>query len=153
MKVLGVRADPKKTRYALVINDNGEFSLLNSDSESRLQYPADVINPDEKVDWLYRELVRIYHENTDIEKVCIKTNEYTQSDNKSKRETAYLEGAVLLFCHQNNIPVTVKIYASLGTKSSTVKDQAEQRVGKTVKYWDAKMADAIIVAWKGISES
>ena len=149
MKVLGIRVDPKKTRYALIDYDGTDFVLLNAEAESRLLYPANVSEADEKVDWLYRELERVFHDYQDIEKVCIKTNEYTQSDSKSKRESAYLEGAVLLFCRKNNIPVTVKIYASLSTRSADVKGHAEQRVGRTAKYWDTKMADAVIAAWQG----
>ncbi|MCB1701740.1 MAG: hypothetical protein KDI14_12990 [Halioglobus sp.] len=149
MKVLGIRVDPKKTMYALVEYDGDDFTLSNATTEARLLYPANVSDPDEKVDWLYRELERVLHENQAIEKVCIKTNEYTQSDSKSKRESAYLEGAVLLFCRKNNLPVTVKIYASLATKSAEVKHHAEQRVGRTAKYWDSKMADAVIAAWNG----
>ena len=42
-------------------------------------YPANIVESDEKVDWLYRELERVLHEHQDIEKICIKTNEYTQS--------------------------------------------------------------------------
>lgn len=149
MKVLGIRVDPQKTRFALIEYDGNNFRLLNADAESQLSYPANVSESDEKVDWLYKELSRILHERRDIEKICIKTNEYTQSDSKSKRESAYLEGAVLLFCRQNNIPVTVKIYASLSTRSADVKTHAEQRVGRTSKYWDTKMADAVIAAWHG----
>jgi len=149
MKVLGIRVDPQKTRYALIDYDGNDFTLLNSDTESRLLYPANVTAPDEKVAWLYQELARIFHEHQDIKKVCIKTNEYTKSDNKSKRESAYLEGTALLFCRQKNIPVIVKIYASLSTRSADVKNHAEQRVGRTVKCWDTKMADAVIAAWHG----
>ncbi len=149
MKVLGIRVEPKKTRYALVDYDGADFTLLNASEESRLSYPADVSDPDEKVDWLYRELVRLFHENQDIAKVCIKTNEYTQSDTKSKRETAYLEGAVLLFCRHKGLPVSTKIYASLATRSADVKTHAEQRVGRTTIYWDGKMADAVVAAWNG----
>ena len=149
MKVLGIRVDPQKTRYALIDYDGSDFTLLNADTESRLVYPVNVSDPDEKVDWLYKEFARVLHEHQDIEKVCIKTNEYTQSDSKAKRESAYLEGAILLFCRQNNIPVIVKIYASLSTRSADVKVHAEQRVGRTEKYWDTKIADAVIVAWHG----
>ena len=99
--------------------------------------------------WLYQELERIYHDHQDLDKVCIKTNEYTQKDSKAKRDSAYLEGVVLLFCKKNNIPVTVKIYASLSTRSADVKHHAEQRVGCTDKYWDTKAADAVIAAWDG----
>lgn len=149
MKVLGIRVDPRKTRYALVDYDGTNFTLLNADSESRLLYPVDISESEEKIEWLFRELERVLHEHHDIKRVCIKTNEYTQSDSKSKRETAYLEGAVLLFCRQKHLPVTVKIYASLGTRNADVKDDAERRVGRTNKYWDAKMADAVIAAWNG----
>lgn len=152
MKVIGIRIDPQKTRYALVERDGASFTLLNADDESRLQYPANVSNSDEKVEWLYRELGRVFQTHPDIQKVCIKTNEYTQSDSKSKRESAYLEGVVLLFCRQKGIPVDVKIYASLGTRSADVRDDAERRVGRTTRYWDTKMADAVVAAWKGMQE-
>ena len=149
MKVLGIRVDPKKTRYALVEYDGTNFSLLNAANESRLIYPANITDSVGKVDWLYRELGRMIRENGNIEKICIKTNEYTQSDTKAKRVSAHLEGVIILFCAQNNIPVDIKTYASLGTRSKEVRDHAEQRVGKTDKYWDTKMADAVIAAWKG----
>lgn len=149
MKVIGIRVDPKRARYALINYDDKGFTLLNANTESRLLFPASVSETDEKIHWLYQEIARVFHEHQDIEKVCIKTNEYTQSDSKSKRESAYLEGAVLLFCRQNNIPVTVKIYSSLATQSEDIKDHAEQRVGRTAKYWDTKMADAVIAAWHG----
>ena len=148
MKVLGIRVEPKKTRYALVDYNGTDFTLLNASAETRLSYPADVIEPDEKMNWLYRELERVLHENQDIAKVCIKTNEYTQSDTKSKRETAYLEGAVLLFSIHNGLPASTKIYASLATRSAD-ECHAEERVGRTSKYWDGKMADAVVAAWKG----
>ena len=149
MLVLGIRVDPQKTRYALLDYDGNNFVLLNADAESKLSYPANLSESEEKVEWLYKELERVLHENQAIAKVCIKTNEYTQSDSKAKRESAYLEGAILLFCKQKNIPVTVKIYASLATRSADVKSHAEQRVGRTTKYWDVKMADAVIAAWSG----
>ena len=45
-------------------------------------------------------------------------------------------------------PVATKIYASLATRSA-VKEHAIERVGQTTRYWDTKMADAIIAAWWG----
>mgnify|MGYP001037372527 CR=1 FL=1 len=152
MKLLGIRVEPKKARYALIGSDNGDFTFINADTESRLVYPDGLSKTDQKMDWLYQELARILHEHQDIKKVCIKTNEYTQSDNKSKRETAHLEGAVLLFCKQNNLPVTLKNYASLATRNSSVKEHAEERVGRSNKYWDTKIADAVVAAWRGARE-
>lgn len=149
MKVLGFRADPSGPRYAVVVNFDSAISLANADGETRLSYPASVTLPAEKASWLYREIERVFREHSDIACVVIKTNEYTQSDTKAKRESAYAEAMLLLYCAQHHVPVDVKIYTSLGTKSGDVKAHAEARVGRTSKYWDAKMADAVVAGWSG----
>jgi hypothetical protein len=149
MKVLGFRADPSSPRYAIVENKGGAFTLVNADGENRLLYPGSVSTPSEKLTWLYREIERLFREQPDIKRAIIKTNEYTQSDTKAKRESAYAEAMLLLYCAQHQISVEAKIYTSLGTKSSDVKAHAELRVGPTSKYWDVKMADAVIAAWSG----
>lgn len=149
MTVLGFRADPSAPRYALVRKDGTAFVLVNGAGETKLSYPANVSSPAEKVGWLYREIERIFRDNPGITRVVIKTNEYTQSDSKAKRESAYAEAMLLLYCSQRQVPVDVKIYTSLGTKSASVKEDAEARVGRTPKYWDAKMADAVVAAWSG----
>ncbi|HVU19459.1 MAG TPA: hypothetical protein VHE09_01935 [Rhizomicrobium sp.] len=149
MKVIGFRADPSAPRYALVERNGSAYSLLNADGENRLTYPATVEAPSEKAAWLYREIERVFREHSGIARVVIKTNEYTQSDSKAKRESAYAEAMLLLYCAQHQLPIDVKIYTSLGTKSGDVKAHAEERVGRTSKYWDAKMADAVVVAWDG----
>lgn len=149
MKVLGFRADPAGPRYAIVINDGAAITLANADGETRLAYPASVSTAAEKASWLYREIERTFKNHPDIKRVVIKTNEYTQSDSKAKRESAYAEAMLLLYCAQHQVPVEIKIYTSLGTKSSDVKAHAEARVARTAKYWDAKMADAVVVGWSG----
>ena len=151
MKVIGIRVGPTMTRVAIVRREEATFTLLNSDTESRLTYPADLSEPEDKVFWLFREMERLHHEHPDIANVCIKTNEYTASarDNKSKRESAYLEAATLLYWRQKLIPVTMKLYASLGTRNAEVKAFAERCVGRTEKYWNTQIADAIVAAWKG----
>lgn len=152
MKILGIRVSPQATRFALVEFESSAYKLLNSNTESRLIYPAGLPTSAEKVEWLYLELERLLNEHPDIARVCIKTNEYTPTDSKPKRLSAHLEGAILLFCRQNQILVSIKTYLSLGTRSSEVKNHAEQRVGRTRKYWDTKMADAVVAAWQGIPE-
>lgn len=149
MKVLGFRADPSAPRYAIVERSGNDYALLNLDGETKLTYPAMVTAPCDKAAWLYREIERVFRENAGVARVVIKTNEYTQSDSKAKRESAYAEAMVLFYCAQHQIPVEVKIYASLGTRSADVKAHAEQRVTRTPKYWDPKMADAVIAAWSG----
>ena len=150
MKVIGIRVGPKGTRVAIVGQEEGTLALLNSNSESRLIYPADLSGPQEKVLWLFREMERLHREHPDVSRVCIKTNEFTPTDNKSKRETAYLEAVTMLCWRQKSIPVFLNLYASLGTRSADVKGHAEKRVGRTTKHWDKQMADAVIAAWKGL---
>jgi hypothetical protein len=149
-RVLGFRADPTAPRYAIVQSDGGIFTLVNATSESRLIYPATLSTPAQKMAWLYRELERVFRDHTGIGSVVIKTNEYTQSDTKAKRESAYAEAMPLLYCEQKRIPVETKIYASLSTRSADVMAHAEARVGRTSMYWDTKMADAVVAAWSGV---
>ena len=104
MQVMGVRVGPRRTRVAIVYHDKGAgYALLNSDTESRLVYPADLSGPADKTLWLYREMERLHHEHPELARVCIKTNEYTQTDSKSKRESAYLEAAVMVYWRQRSI--------------------------------------------------
>ncbi len=147
MIILGFRADPSQPRYSLVRKDGDALVLANADGETRLCYPANVTSPADKTLWMFREIERIFRDNSDISRVVIKTNEFTQSENKAKRESAYAEAMLLLYCAQHQIPVDLKIYSSLSTNSKSVKEHAEQRIGRTTKYWDAKMADAVVAAW------
>lgn len=149
MTVLGFRADPTAPRYALVDYDGAAFTLANANGETRLSYPANITLAVDKAGWLYREIERIFRDNPGLTRVVMKTNEYTQSDSKAKRESAYAEAMLLLYCAQHQMPVEIKTYASLGTRSGDVKSHAETRIGRTTKYWDAKMADAVIAAWSG----
>ena len=150
MKLLGVRVGGSKTRVAAVEGENGSARLIGSAAGSRLVYPVSISSIDGKVHWLYREMGRIYEENPDIGMVCIKTNEYGLSDTKTKRESAFLEAAVILFCSQKSIPVTLTTYASLKTNGTKSVEDAERRIGRTCKYWDKQVADAVNAAWHGL---
>ncbi|WP_215764074.1 hypothetical protein [Gluconobacter sp. P1D12_c] len=149
MKILGFRSDPSTPRYAIVDSSVTPPALLNADGESRLRFPADCTSEAAQVTWLYREFERIFHIHPDIDRVVIKKGEFTQGDNNAKRVASYQEAALLLYCGLHNKSVVSKIYASLSTRSAQVKDHAIARVGQTTKYWDGKMADAIIAAWWG----
>lgn len=149
MKILGFRSDPTTPRYAIIDGSATPFALLNADAESRLRFPADCTSEAAQVTWLYREFERIFHIHPDIDRVVIKKGEFTQGDNNAKRVASYQEAALLLYCGLQNKPVVSKIYASLSTRSAQAKDHAIARVGQTTRYWDGKMADAIIAAWWG----
>jgi len=149
MKVLGFRADPQAVRIALVEADNHQFTLLNAASDNKLTFPAQCTTEADQLKWLYRELERVFHEHDDISRVVIKSNEFVGTSSKAKRFSSYEEAVLILFCGLKGVPVSVKTYSSLSTKSSEVKAHAAARVGQTAKYWDTKMADAIVAAWWG----
>lgn len=149
MKILGFRSDPATPRYALVDGSTIPMTLLNAADESRLSFPADCTEDAAKVTWLYREFERIFHAHPDIARVVIKKGEFTQGDNNAKRAASYQEAALLLYCGLHNRRVATKTYASLSTRSADVQTHAVARVGRTVRYWSSKIADAIVAAWWG----
>ncbi|MEO5326097.1 hypothetical protein PV773_22535 [Mesorhizobium sp. CC13] len=149
MKILGFRSDPTTPRYAIVDNAVAPLVLSNAGAESRLCFPADCATEAAQVTWLYREFERIFHTYPDISRVVIKKGEFTQGDNNAKRVASYQEAALLLFCGLHNKPVVTKIYTSLATNSGSVVAHAFARVGRTTRYWNSKMADAVVAAWWG----
>ena len=152
MKVLGFRGDPRAPRYAIVSEAGGVYTLENANADTKLHVPASIAEDDDadRLEWMYREIIRIFDDHPDITKVVVKQNEFTQQDTKAKRKSAHTDAAVMLACAHRHIPVEIKIYASMGTTSAETKTHAETRVGKTPKYWDNKMADAINAAWWGL---
>ena len=133
---------------------NGASALLNAATDNKLKFPAMLGEDDdaERVAWIYHEVARILDAHPDIAKVVIKSNEYTRTDTKSKRKSSHIDAAVMLCCALRNVPVSIKVYSSLGTTSGNTLRHAEARVGRTEKYWDTKMADAVNAAWKGIQQ-
>jgi len=136
-------------RYALIDGSTNPVLLLNAADESRLCFPADCTEDTAKITWLYREFERIFHAHPDIERVVIKKGEFTPGDNNAKRTASYQEAALLLYCGLHNKPIFSKLYASLGTNSGSVLAHAEARAGRTTRYWNSKMADAVVAAWWG----
>ena len=51
---------------------------------------------------------------------------------------------------EHNIPVFRKLNSQISSNATKAKEYAEQRVGKTEKYWNNTMADAILVAYWGL---
>ncbi|MBY5337334.1 hypothetical protein HFO99_26115 [Rhizobium leguminosarum] len=152
MKILGFRGDPKAPRYAIVSEIGGVYTLENSSGDTKLSAPASITEDAdaERLEWLYREIHRIFDDHPDVAKVMIKGNEFTQQDTKAKRRSFYNDGAVMLACAHRGIPVEIKVYASIGTAKAKSKELGEARVGRTAKYWDEKMADAVNAAWWGL---
>ena len=99
---------------------------------------------------MYRELLAVFDAHPGIDKVMIKQNEFTRQDTKAKRRSAYNDAAVVLACAHRDIRSKSRFTARWGTTSKDTKRHAESRVGKTDKYWDTKMADAVNAAWWGL---
>lgn len=146
MKVLGLRASTTEIRYAILEKTSDEIIFTNQNTEHRMVYPANLDSIESKLKWLYDEINRVIRQNPDIDKIIIKTNEYT-NETGAKRETIYTDAIILLIAFENNIPVVRKLYSQIGATSRDVKERAEARVGRTDRYWNNTMADAIACAY------
>lgn len=150
MMILGVRTSPTTVRYA-VLNCNGAaVSLVNADSENKLDFPADCRSVEQKLYWLHQELDRVLRQYSGIERIVIKANEYGRGGEKAtSREAAYFDAVVLMIAGTRQLPVAVKLYRTIGTRRNDVKTFAATNVGTTNRYWNEQMADAIAAAWSG----
>ena len=147
---MGIRTAPTQLRYALIkVDDDNNCSLVNSNSESLIKVPAGMDDFSEKLSWQKDEIDRIIRQNQDVKKILLKIGEYGRSDTKSSRLAAYFDAVVILAAKEANIPIQTKVYNQLSTKRKQVKEHAEARIGRTEKYWNEQIADAIVAAWSG----
>lgn len=147
-RVLGIRTSTTEIRYALLEDDaDGNMHFINKDGENKLQYPATEDDIASDLKWLKTELDRIFRQKPNIEQVMIKTSEYSGIENKSKRKSTYAEAVCILTAAEHNTPVSCKLYSQLRVSSGNVKQRAEELVGRTDKYWDSKIADAVMAAY------
>jgi len=154
MQLLGFRASPKTIRYAVLDCDQQNIRLINSGTENKIDFPAALLTPEKKLAWLYTELERILRHYPDVSIISIKSNEFRPGGvTNASREAAYIEGLILLVAEQNEKPVAIKKYCNLKTNSKSVKTSAEKIIGSldSLKNFDEKMADAIVVAFSGRS--
>ena len=147
---IGFRTASDGVRYAVVVCSNTAVSLLNASEETRLLYPARTTSIQDKLTWLYGELNQIWQDHSDTQSIAIKTNEFGLSDTKAKRHSYFAEGVIALYFARKSINVDVFTYSGLPANSRNVRQIAENFVDRTTTYWDVKMADAVLVAWKGI---
>lgn len=153
MSILGLRASAQEIRFAILEkNQDGSIIFKNRDGENRLKYPASIDTIDEKIMWVKSEVDRILRKNPEITKILIKINEFNGTENTAKRETTYMDAIFLLCSKEHNIPVERKLNSQIASSSAKAKEIAEQRVGKTDKYRNNAMAEAILVAYRGIND-
>lgn len=151
--VIGFRVSTQEIRFALLEKEGNEIVFINRENENRLKYPATINSIEDKLLWVKSEIDRILRINDNISKIIIKTNEFAGTENLSKRETAYVDAIILLCAKEHNIPVEKKLNSQIGSSATKAKEYAEKRVGKTDKYWNNTMADAILAAYRGVNNA
>lgn len=147
MQVLGIRTSQTTIRYAILEVAEELVKFVNQDEENRLLFPAALIRPEEKINWLYLEFDRILRQYPELNRIVIKQQEFGKQLSRASCYSAYFDSVIFLIASQNQIKVDNKLYSAIGTRSSEVKKFAEEKVGKSKTYFDAQMADAIAAAW------
>jgi len=149
MKIIGFRNSTTRLRYAVLeINDNG-VEFKNANGEHCIKYPKDIEDNPQKLNWLFDEISRILRKHSDAICCAIKTSEYGRAEKKATRFTSQADAVTILASVRDGKEITDFIYSQLPTSSAKVKDYSEGLAGKTDKYWDAQIADAIAVAYAG----
>lgn len=147
MSVLGIRCSTKAIRIAILDFVDELTVMKNLNNEHRLPFPALAVKTEDKIIWLDNEIARILKCYPCIKKIVIKLPEYLRSDTNSTRDVHYYNAVVILNGKKASIPILLKQYNNgLQSNSRTVKTRAESIVGKTDKYWDELIADAIVAA-------
>jgi hypothetical protein len=148
MQILGIRTASKCVRYAVVNWDGQDGTLVNDSDESRLNFPATMEEIADKLLWLKAELERIFRKYPDINHVAIKMNQFG-TEKMANRYSTHMDGAVMLASKMEGKPVSTLIYANIekGMSSKKIQDFSENKVGRSSKYWNAQMADAIAASW------
>lgn len=150
MQILGIRTSSTCVRYAIIEWDSQSASLVNAATENKLDFPADRQEISQKLQWLFSELERIYRMHPDISKVAIKINQFG-TEKMVNRFSTHMDGVVMLSALQNGKTADTFLYANMqqGMSSKKVQAFAETNVGRSDKYWNAQMADAVAAAWTG----
>lgn len=148
MIVMGIRASAQEVRYAILDKKaDKSIEFINRTSENRLKYPANMDSIEEKLYWVESEIDRILRQNDAINKIIIKTNEYTGTESSAKRETTYVDAIIMLSAYEHGLSVVRRLNSQIGSTAAKAKEYAENRVGKTDHYWNNTIADAILAAY------
>jgi hypothetical protein len=145
MKTLGIRTAPQQIRYAIIESDGNSHMLINAETENTLKKPASITTNEAHLKWIKDELNRILRQNSDIDKIALKVQEFGRQTVQS-RLGDYMDAMVLLIAADAEIPIVTRLYKQIGTKRADVIRDAEDRVGRTKTHWNNQMADAVVVA-------
>tara|TARA_B110001469_G_C9631329_1_gene315848 strand:- start:1520 stop:1981 length:462 start_codon:yes stop_codon:yes gene_type:complete len=148
MQILGIRNSTTCIRYAVVNWDGKNATLVNASDESRLNFPAATEEIADKLVWLKAELEGIFRKYPDIKHVAIKMNQFGM-EKMANRHSTHMDGAVMLVSQLNDKTASTLLYANIekGMSSKKIQTYSEDKVGRSSKYWNPQMADAIAAAW------
>lgn len=148
MRFIGIKPGPRQIRYAILsMSGDGDVQFVNSDSENRLKFPADLTEETGgRIAWLYMELERIFTQLGPFDGMTIKISEFAGSEKQERRMNSYYESIALLVATRNGVPHSRVLYLQLGTKRNNALALAEAKIGRTAVNWDVQMADAVLAA-------
>lgn len=148
-KVLGIRNYSDGFRYCILEKCNKNITFVNKDIENKITKPKDYEGRELYL-WFQNEIKRILDTNNGIEALAIKQNENNvQTCYKKIKDIMFFDCIASMSAFEKNVSVYSYVYNQLGTNSKNVKQVAESIInGPTAKYWDDKIADAIVAANK-----
>lgn len=147
MKLIGFRNSTTSLRYAVMEIEKDHIAFLNASDEHCIKYPKEIEDSAKKLEWLFDETCRILRKHPDTACCAIKVSEYGRVEKKSSRFTSHADAVTMLACAKGNKNIFDYVYSQLPTSSAKVKDYSESLAGRSDKYWDAQIADAIAVAY------
>lgn len=148
MIVLGIRNYSDGFRYCLLKKDSNGIICLNLNSENRVLIPKGY-DDNQMLIWYQDEIKRVLDTNDRIDRVAIKHNENMRADCYTNlKKVMFMDCIVTLEVTKRAIPINSYVYNQILVNSKNVSDKAENLVGRSLKYWDSKFADAIMAANK-----
>lgn len=149
MKILGLRNSSKGTRYCILEKVDDGIIFVNKNTETKINKPRGYAEKELYL-WYQNEIRRILDTNKDIAAVAIKQNENSaRSCYKKLKEVMFFDCIASMAVYERDLELKSFVYNQLGASTETVKERAEVIVGEKLnKYWDEKIADAIVVANK-----
>lgn len=145
MLILGIRNSIKFFRYCILEQKNNAFVFCNKNSEHKILVPPS-LKGNEVFVWYKQEIERLLDYGA-FDGIAIKHNENNASCYSKLKSTMFFDCISTIVALDNNIKTKSYIYNQLHVNKSNVINKAESLVGKTAKYWDTSIADAIVAAY------
>lgn len=134
-------------RYAILDISDEEVKWVNSDDEHRWLFPITAQTRIDKAEASYEEFRRII-ELYSPSMVCLKMPEYGRKYDAATLMNVSLCTALALAAKHSHVDFSEYLYANLKMSASLTPEYVLQHVPRCTKYWDAQIADALMVALK-----